>query len=218
MKVLSLSDTVVQFIYSPSLPKRFGDVDIVLACGDLPYYYQEFVVSMLDKPLFFVRGNHDKLLEYGHGTNRNAPAGAVDLHRKHVRYQDWLLAGVEGSIRYRPGPFQYSQQEMWMFVLQLVPGLLYNKIAYGRYLDIFVTHSPSKGIHDLDDQAHRGIAAFRWLVEVFQPKYHYHGHVHIYRPDTISETQQGRTLVINTYGYQEKDLESLKPTKRPART
>jgi len=31
----------------------------VLSCGDLPPYYLEFLVTVLDVPLFDVRGNHD---------------------------------------------------------------------------------------------------------------------------------------------------------------
>ena len=39
MKVLSLSDKVVSFIYGPQVKCRFKDVDLVIGCGDLPYYY-----------------------------------------------------------------------------------------------------------------------------------------------------------------------------------
>jgi Icc-related predicted phosphoesterase len=217
MNVLSLSDTIVQFIYSPSIKKRFVDVDLILACGDLPYYYQEYAISMLDKPLFFVRGNHDKLIEYGGGKPRRAPAGGVDLHVKHIKHKGWLFAGVEGSLRYRPGPFQYTQEEMWLSVFRLVPGLFANKILHGRYLDIFVTHAPPEGIHDQSDLAHQGIRAFRWLIDVFQPGYHYHGHVHIYRPDTQIETRRGNTLIVNTFGYQERsiDMPNRQYTQQP---
>jgi hypothetical protein len=48
------------------------------------------------------------------------------------------MAGVEGSIRYREGPFMYTQSEMWLNVFSLIPRLLLNKWIYGRYLDIFI--------------------------------------------------------------------------------
>ena len=58
MKILALSDKVVPFIYSSQIRTRFGGTDLVLGCGDLPYYYLEFVLDSMYIPLFFVRGNH----------------------------------------------------------------------------------------------------------------------------------------------------------------
>ena len=203
MKALSLSDTIVQLIYSSRVRERFGDVDLIIGCGDLPYYYQEYVISMLDKPLFFVRGNHDKEIEYSRAGNRTAPRGAVDLHRRVINHKGLILAGVEGSLRYRKGSFQYSQFEMWLHVLRLLPKFLYNKFRFGRYLDIFVTHAPPRAIHDEKDRTHQGIKAFRWLLRAFRPRYHFHGHIHVYRGDTKTDTKFLDTLVINTYGYRE---------------
>jgi Icc-related predicted phosphoesterase len=203
MKILSVSDVLLTFIYSPQVRARFNDVDLVIACGDLPYYYQEYILNMLDVPLFYVRGNHDQLVEHGQAGRRTGPDGGEDLHRRTVSYKGLLLAGVEGSLRYRPGNFQYSQAEMWEHVWTLVPSLLRNRLIYGRYLDILVTHSPPRGTNDLEDLPHRGIDAFRWLIQTLQPAYHFHGHVHIYRPDTDVETLIGQTRVINTYGFRE---------------
>ena len=63
LRVLSVSDRVEEVIYSPNLRQRFKNIDFAISCGDLPYYYVEYIVSMLDKPVFFVRGNHAKILE-----------------------------------------------------------------------------------------------------------------------------------------------------------
>lgn len=201
MKILSISDVSLPFIYSPQIRQRFPDVDLVIACGDLPYYYTEYVISSLDKPLFYVRGNHDKAAEISPEGERRGPAGGVDLHRRIINHQGLLLAGIEGSLRYRPGLFQYSQFEMWWFVFFLIPRLLWNRVRYGRFLDIFVTHAPPHGIHDKSDLPHRGIKAFHWFDRVFQPTIHFHGHIHVYNPETITETLLEKTRVINTYGY-----------------
>lgn len=203
IKVLSLSDTIVRFVYSPKIRSHFKDIDLILGCGDLEYYYLEYVLTALNAPLFFVRGNHDKVVEYSGIGQRTAPGGGVDLHRKVIRYKGLLLAGVEGSLRYRYGQFQYTQAEMWQNVFSLVPALLYNRLRYGRFLDIFVTHAPPSGIHDREDLTHQGIRAFRWLIRVFQPAYHFHGHIHIYRPDEVTETLIGATRIINTFSYRE---------------
>ncbi len=67
--------------------------------------------------------------------------------------------------------------------------------------DIFITHAPPWGIHDRDDRPHRGIKAFNWLIKTFKPTYHIHGHIHVYQPWIVTETQLGNTLVLNTYGF-----------------
>ncbi|MBI2163172.1 MAG: metallophosphoesterase family protein [candidate division NC10 bacterium] len=59
MKILALSDQVVEHLYSPLVKERFGDVDLVVGCGDLPDYYLDYIVSMLNVPLTLVPGNHD---------------------------------------------------------------------------------------------------------------------------------------------------------------
>jgi Icc-related predicted phosphoesterase len=43
-----------------------------------------------------------------------------------------------------------------------------NKLKYGRYLDILVTHAAPRGIHDAEDWTHIGIKAFNWLIKVCQ--------------------------------------------------
>lgn len=207
MRILSLSDTIVSLIYSPLIRSRYQSVDVIIGCGDLPYYYLEYVFSSLNAPLYYVRGNHDRVVEYSSAGQRSAPHGGIDLHGRTARHHGLLLAGVEGSLRYRPGPFQYTQNEMWGHVFRLVPGLLRNRLLYGRYLDVFITHAPPAGVHDADDLPHRGISAFRWLIKVFRPRLHIHGHIHIYYPDQEIETRIGATQVINTYAWRDTIIE-----------
>jgi Icc-related predicted phosphoesterase len=201
IRVLSVSDRIEELIYSPNIRNRFTDVEFVISCGDLPHFYVEYIVSTLDKPVFYVRGNHTKKLEYAESGPRAAPLGAIDLHRRVYDHAGVLLAGVEGSIRYKPGPYQYTQQQMWFHVFSLIPGMISNRIRTGRFLDIFVTHASPWGINDADDWPHQGIKAFRWLIEVFSPRYHLHGHIHLYGPDAERIVKHRNTEVINTYGY-----------------
>jgi Icc-related predicted phosphoesterase len=98
---------------------------------------------------------------------------------------------------------------MWSHIVRLTPGLLWNKIRHGRFLDVFVSHAPPRGIHDQIDLPHQGIDAFRWLLRTFKPAYHFHGHIHVYRPDDVTETVFEQTRVINTYGYKVKLIEHL---------
>jgi Icc-related predicted phosphoesterase len=219
MRILAVSDLESALIYSPQIAERFKDINLAIGCGDLPYYYLEYIISSLNIPLYFVRGNHASQVESGSSGDRTEPWGAVDLHQRLVRDDSGLLlAGIEGCIRYNNGDHQYTQAEMWSKVFALVPGLFLNRVRYGRYLDVFVTHAPPWKIHDLDDQPHQGIKAFNWLIKVFQPVYHLHGHIHIYRSDSLKETLVGPTRVINAYGYREVmvDLERVVRKDRPA--
>ncbi|MEA4910247.1 MAG: hypothetical protein GYA17_05850 [Chloroflexi bacterium] len=219
MKILGISDVELNFIYSPSIAQRFGDVDFVVSCGDLPYYYIEYVISTLNVPLYYVRGNHASQVEYTTGGVRSAPWGGVDIHGRCATTPGGvLLAGIQGSLQYNYGPYQYSQAEMWLHVFRLVPGMLINRLRYGRYLDILVTHAPPWKIHDHDDRPHQGIKAFRWLLEVFHPVYHLHGHIHVYRSDTVIETLYRDTQVVNVFGYREMGLTPARtPAAQPAR-
>jgi Icc-related predicted phosphoesterase len=217
MKALAISDIELSFLYNPQIAQRFAETQIVFSCGDLPYYYLEFIVSMLNVPLYYVRGNHASKIETTTAGDRSAPWGAYDLHRRVVRDDSGLfLAGIEGSLRYNLGPHQYTQAEMWAMVLTLTPQLLLNRLAHGRYLDVFISHAPPFQIHDMDDLPHRGIHAFRWLIRVFQPTLHLHGHIHIYRNTTIAETRFNKTTVLNAFGYREFELKFMfGPKKRP---
>lgn len=212
MRILALSDDQVPYIYSPAVRRRFAAVELIIGCGDLAYGYLEYVYNALDAPLYYVRGNHDHVVEYGSGGQRTGPHGGVDLHRRVIHTNGLLLAGIEGSARYRPGPFQYSQAEMWEHALALAPRLLLNRLIHRRALDILVTHAPPTGIGGegaagvhAADHPHRGVHAFEWLDRFFRPAIHLHGHIHLYSPSQPVEARLGSTRVINAYRYQELD-------------
>ncbi len=176
--ILALSDDVSDLIYSSQIAMWEGRVRLVLSCGDLPIDYLEFVVSMLNVPLYFVLGNHD-----GHGywrangTHARLPEGCVNLEGRCVNEDGLLIAGLGGSIRYGPNAaYQFSEGEMWQRTLRLALRLGLNRLIYGRALDILITHSAPRGIHDGPDAAHRGFASLRWLLSAARPRWHLHGH------------------------------------------
>src|SRR5215211_6171103 len=59
VKILAVSDEVVERLYSLCTSGHFEDVELILGCGDLPYPYLENLVTFLNKPLMYVPGNHD---------------------------------------------------------------------------------------------------------------------------------------------------------------
>jgi uncharacterized protein len=208
MKILTLSDVVDDRVYSPSIRDRFGDVDLILSCGDLPFEYLEFIVTMLGKPLFYVLGNHaQSLISSRDGSVKTEPEGCINLHGRVVTYKGLRLAGLEGSMRYRPGPHQFTQFQMHLLAAKMAPRLLPHRWRTGRGLDILITHAAPQGIHDADDLCHQGFGAFLWMMDAFRPSYLIHGHIHLYRQDAPRVTRYGDTLVVNTFGYQLIDVD-----------
>ena len=215
INVLAISDKVDESVYDSAIQQRFGDVDLVLGCGDLPYYYLEFIATMLGGPLFYVIGNHADGVKERHRPEAEweYPGGCENIDGRVVRYKGLLIAGLEGSMRYNRNPrFQYTEREMARKAWQLVPALMANKLRFGRYLDILVTHAPPQGVHDESDRCHQGFRAFLTLMERFRPRYLIHGHVHVYSPRQPTETVYGDTTVLNAYGHRtvEIDEESLR--------
>jgi hypothetical protein len=203
LRVLAVSDVVEPQIYNNGVADWIGPVDLIISSGDLPPYYLDFLVSTLRAPLFHVLGNHC-FVAHDPVTKHCSPsdfAGAQDLNGKVAEYSGLLIAGAEGSPRYNKGPHQYTEQQMELNLLRLVPGMMLNKVRAGRYLDIMVTHAPPRGIHDNTDIAHRGFTSLIPFIERFKPALLLHGHTHRYDPMMPVRTRHGDTEVINTYGH-----------------
>lgn len=206
VKILAVSDEVVDAVYGDHINERFGDADVVVSCGDLPYSYLEFIVSMLNVPCFYVHGNHDHPEYLNSGGMLTKPGGWLDLDGRTAEAEGLLLAGLEGSVRYKPGaPYQYTEREMAWKACSMAPALLANRLRHGRYLDVLVTHSPPRGIHDGDDDAHRGFESLLSFVERFEPRYLLHGHKHVYGPEQ-TRTEYAGTQVINVHPFRVVEL------------
>jgi uncharacterized protein len=205
MRVLTVSDKVEPVLYGPHIRERVGKVDLILACGDVPDYYLEYIVGLLDAPLFYVHGNHDRVPPAWEQDQKGVPSAfgwAENLHGRTLAYQGLLLAGLEGSPVYNPGvPYQYSEQSMRWQTLRLGLKLLLNRWRHGRYLDILVTHAPPRGVHDGADLAHRGFVSYLAFLRRYRPLLMVHGHQHVYNRNDVTESDFGGTRIINTYGY-----------------
>ena len=68
-------------------------------------------------------------------TNYNLAFEDPNTHKK----TPLLIVGASGCLKYNKGMAQYSDRQMKINLLKLVPRLFFNKIRYGRYLDIFLT-------------------------------------------------------------------------------
>jgi uncharacterized protein len=206
-KVLAVSDQVVERIYSLATSGHFRDIDLILGCGDLPYTYLEYLLSILNIPLFYVPGNHDPVYNPSHSLSHAEGGSNLDL--KTAFAKDFFLAGLGGSIRYRPdGVNQYTQNEAYLRAYRLALKILCTQIRYGRKLDILITHSPPYAIHDEDSTAHRGLKALNFLIRIVRPRYLFHGHTHFYRSNLEgSVTQVDRTIIMNIFPYKVIEIE-----------
>lgn len=227
MKILCVSDFVDPLIYNQNVKEIFPDIDAILCAGDLPMDYIDFIVTVFNKPTYFVFGNHN-LKEYSlyHKSAQDLPGqqankyaqianghGATYLGFKtHVSrslyYTDkngkktpLLLAGASGCNKYNNGLCQFTNNQMKFKLLLLAPALIKNKIKYGRYLDIFLTHATPRHVHDHDDPCHKGFECFNWFIKKFEPLYLIHGHIHLYdmREKRISKVEN--TTVVNAYSH-----------------
>jgi len=212
LKILALSDRVVDSIYSLQIKERFGDIDLVLSCGDLPFYYLEFVATMLNVPIYYVLGNHDRGPEYtASGQVKAAPRGCINLDGRVIEDRGLLIAGLEGSMRYNNwGPHQYTEWEMRAKIWRLWPRLLLNRVFKGRCLDILITHAPPYRIHDGPDLCHTGFRSFLEFMDRCKPRYLIHGHFHIrYSFKEPLVTTYNVTQVVNACGYRVLSIELL---------
>ena len=210
MKILCVSDQIDPLVYSHSIKKRFADVDVILGAGDLPLDYLDFIVSTLNKPLFYVFGNHH-VVEKPPQSFFQEENGAFRVNlwedsQSHVgskvrREEGVIVAGLGGSMRYNKGPNQFTERGMYLEIAKLIPRLLWNRLFHGRFLDILLTHAPPRGIHDKPDRCHQGFKAFLWFMKKFKPRYLVHGHIHLYDLSDVRRTRWMETEIINAYGH-----------------
>jgi hypothetical protein len=233
MQILVVADKAEDYVYSPGLKERMPDVECVLSCGDLPFYYLEFIVSSLNVPLFYVFGNHNTYeyrhrgeseqqdfdgmvhsMWHTHGQTSQikwAPEGCTNVDGRVVHYKGLTISGLEGSMRYRPhASHQYTEDQMQFKVALLSLRLIFARLRWGHPLDILITHAPPYRIHDGQDLPHRGFKAFLRLMDRFRPRYLIHGHRHIYHLQRPEVTQYRQTTVINVYGHSLLEMEPLR--------
>jgi uncharacterized protein len=200
MKILAVSDQVIDRLYSGSVKDNYPDIKMIIGCGDLPYSYLEFLVTIFNVPLYYVPGNHDP--KYGSSPETRAEGG-TNLDGEVVFDKGFLMAGLGGSVLYQPGaPNQYPQSEMFRRAYRLLPKIMWAKRRFRRPLDLLITHSPPAGIHDDDDPTHRGLKALNFIIRWAKPRYMLHGHTIFYHQNLDSHIAiyQG-TKVVNVYPF-----------------
>lgn len=205
MRILCISDTTLSPAFSPKVRDIYGSVDLILSAGDIPLESYDYASTMLKSDLCYVYGNHN-LRDFRSAMKRDGNEYLGDFYGFMIdgrSYRDersgLLVAGLGGSMAYNGGESQYTEREMRMRILKLVPALLYNKIRYGRYLDILLTHAPPYALGDGPDLCHRGFKSFVSFIDYFKPRYVLHGHVHLDDRNQNRVIVRGETKIINVY-------------------
>lgn len=171
--------------------------DLIVSCGDLPFDYLEYLVSSLNVPLLYVPGNHDASLKRADTTwtplQQEVPApgpeGCENVDGRVSEVHGLRVAGLGGSLRYKPGPNQYTQAQMRWRAINLEVRIRLKRLRSGRKLDVLVTHAPPFELSGAEDAAHVGFVAFHRIISDLRPLLLVHGHVHPY-----GRTQQERRI------------------------
>lgn len=203
--MLAVSDEVDAALSTDLTPVR--GVELILACGDLPFEYLGYLMDGLDVPLVFVPGNHDPDVS-GYTQSRAGihlraglpesppwPPGAVNADGRVVTVAGLRIAGLGGSVRYSDGPNQYTEREQTRRARRLVRRA-HRPPWRRRPIDVLMAHAPPRGHGDGDDPPHRGFEAVGRLAERLAPPVLLHGHIHPYGQDQPDRTL-GRTLLVN---------------------
>ena len=215
MRLLCVSDTDDSIVYSPGGKQYIGKLDLALSCGDLPLECYDYISTIYHCDLCYVYGNHN-LQHFNRTAGSKNPnfekyrpdelfpiffGNMIDGKSIYLKKQDLIIVGLGGCMLYNGGPSQYSERQMEKRISKLFPYLLKNKIKYGRYLDILLTHAPPFGIGDGEDLCHTGFKCFISFMDKYNPKFLLHGHVHLDDINSVREHVYGSTRIINVYNH-----------------
>ncbi len=211
VRALVVADEVVEQLYDVSV-QRYRP-DLVLAAGDLPWAYLEFLSSALDVPVVFVPGNHDAaipsvrrglgggLVDAGLPVDAPRPHGCLNADERVVEVAGLRIAGLGGCVRYNDGPHQYTQKQYHRRARRLAR----RADRAGGPVDVLLTHAPPLGLGDEPDPCHVGVEALHGTLDRLEPTWHLHGHIHPYghpRPDRTV----GRTTIRNVVPWTMLDI------------
>ena len=165
MRILAVSDEESKYFWDHYRPGKLDGIDLILSAGDLKSEYLSFLVTMANRPLLYIHGNHDGNYE------KKPPEGCECIENRLVAVNGVRILGLGGSRRYNNGQHQYTNRQMERRIARLRW-----KLYRAGGVDIVLTHSPPAGVGDAEDVAHMGFDAFLPLMEKYKPAYLVHGH------------------------------------------
>ena len=160
MKILIVADVESKALWDFYDPSRVEGVDLILSAGDLNPRYLEFLVTMLNKPLLYIHGNHDSSYD------KRPPEGCICIEDRIVDFGGLRILGIGGSLKYKPASHMFTEKEMRHRLLKA--GV---KAFVSGGFDILLAHSPCRGYRDMEDLPHRGYECFNPFLDRWKPAY-----------------------------------------------
>ena len=106
MKLLLLADEPNPRLWDHLDRRLLEGVELVLSCGDLPASYLSFLTCFTNAPILYVHGNHDTRYDL------YPPEGCICIEDQVYVHNGLRILGMGGSMRYKPGTYQYTEREM----------------------------------------------------------------------------------------------------------
>ena len=168
MRILAIADEESSYYWDYFEKSKLEGIDLIISCGDLDPRYLSFLATFTSAPVLYIHGNHD--VKY----DTINPDGCICIGDDIYVYKGVRILGLGGSMRYKPGSYQYTEWEMKKRIRKL-----WFKLLRRKGFDILVTHAPAYQLNDGRDLPHQGFRSFIKLMEKYKPRIFLHGHVHL---------------------------------------
>ena len=127
MKILAIADEESKYLWDYFEKSKLEGIDLIISCGDLDPRYLSFLATFTSAPVLYVHGNHDDKYE------RIPPDGCICIDDKIYVHEGVRIMGLGGSMRYKPGQYQYTERQMRHRVFKLLPKIHSNQ--YDSHID-----------------------------------------------------------------------------------
>ena len=151
MKLLVISDAPDQGLWDYFSKEKLQGADAIISCGDLPSSYLTFLVTMSNRPLFYVHGNHDTRYE------QQPPEGCDCIDGRVIEFKGYRILGLGGCMKYNSSVHQYTERQMRWRIAKLGRALRRGGV------DILITHAPSQGVGDKIGRASCRERVWTWV-------------------------------------------------------
>lgn len=106
MRILAIADEESAYLWDHFEKSKLENIDLIISCGDLEPTYLSFLATFTSAPVVYVHGNHDTKYD------KIPPEGCTCIDDKIFVYKGIRILGLGGSMRYKPGAYQYTERDM----------------------------------------------------------------------------------------------------------
>mgnify|MGYP003288754027 CR=1 FL=1 len=184
MQVLIITDLHTWTDEEQKITRDLEGYDICFLLGDISVDHLNELKEIIKTPLYGLNGNHD--------CNNIEAARIENIHGKSITFHNITFAGIQGSVRYKKGPWNMYTQGESVEICKVLPKA-----------DIFLTHDRAYD-PGCNNFVHAGMNEILEYIETNVPKLHIHGHVH-----RNEERFIGKTKSIAVYKAAVIDTETL---------